>query len=282
MKASVIISTYKRTDNLSLILQALDRQTCNNFEVIISEDDHNPEMAFYVSVAQKRHAFPIVHLSQDADEGFRKNQMLNRSIAAAKGVLLIFLDGDCIPHPSLVEEYIRHGASHRIMTGRRVMLHQRITQRLYRYNSLQPLSLLRIIAAGSSHIEEGLYLPFMPRTKAKGILGCNWGVMKERLLEINGFDEDYQQAAYGEDLDIEWRLLQTGCHLFSMKFRAIVYHLDHAANYGQEELKQSQRLWEQKRKANIVACINGLVKTVVQAPRKYPGALPLPPVAQAL
>ncbi len=282
MKVSVIISTYKRTDNLSLILQALDRQTCNSFEVIISEDDHNPEMAFYISVEQRRHMFPILHLNQDADEGFRKNQMLNRSITAAKGSLLIFLDGDCIPHRSLVEEYVRHARSHRVMTGRRVMLHERLTQQLYRHNSPQPLSLLRILTAGSRHIEEGLYLPFIPPTKAKGILGCNWAVMKDRLLEVNGYDEDYTQAAYGEDLDIEWRLLQTGCHLFSMKFRAIVYHLDHTPNYNNEDQQRSQKLWEQKREANRAVCQNGLVKPKKPAPRKDSGTLPFPSIAQAL
>lgn len=282
MSASIIISTYKRTDNLSLIFQALDRQSCSDFEVIISEDDYNPEMFFYLTVESKRHAYPITHLRQREDLGFRKNAMLNRSITAANGELLIFLDGDCIPHRHLVAQYLRNAQPHRIQTGRRVMLNDRITRNLYSNNSLKALSLLSILGRGCRHAEEGFYLPFVRETKAKGILGCNWAVTKQRLLEINGYDEDYDRAAYGEDLDIEWRLLQSGCHLFSMKFRAIVYHLDHAANYNADDLKASQIMWQQKRAANKIVCANGLHKVAVQAPQKDNGPLPFPSIAQAL
>lgn len=282
MKATVIISTYKRTDNLSLIFQALDRQTYTNFEVIVSEDDQNAEMMFYLSVERKRHAYTIHHLNQEKDDGFRKNQMLNRSIAVATGELIIFLDGDCIPHRNLVAAYVKHTLPYRILTGRRVMLSETISQNLYRDNTLRGLSLFRILKSGCRHAEEGFYLPFVPKTKAKGILGCNWAIRKEHLIAVNGYDEDYNAAAYGEDLDIEWRLLQTGCHLFSMKFRAIAYHLDHALNYSAADAIQSQTLWEQKRIANVAVCVNGLHKPEQQeATQPKPKTL-FPHIAQAL
>ena len=66
-----------------------------------------------------------------------------------------------------------------------------------------------------------------------------------------------------------------------MKFRAIVYHLDHAPNYNSEDQKRSQKLWEQKREANRAVCHNGLVKPE-PAPRKDSGTLPFPSIAQAL
>lgn len=260
MKATIIISTYKRTDNLSLIFQALDRQTDSRFDVIISEDDNNPEMKFFLAVERKRHAYPILHLNQHSDQGFRKNQMLNKSITAAGGDLIIFLDGDCIPHRSLVSQYLKNAQPYRILTGRRVMLNASITHSLYNHNSLQRLSMSRILLSGCRHAEEGFYLPFIRKTRPKGILGCNWAILKRHLLTINGYDEDYGRAAYGEDVDIEWRLQQTGCSLFSMKFRAIVYHLDHAHNYDMQDIKASQSIWEQKRAANLPVCINGLKK----------------------
>ena len=39
MKVSIIITVYKDTQALELILKALENQTYQNFEVIISEDD---------------------------------------------------------------------------------------------------------------------------------------------------------------------------------------------------------------------------------------------------
>lgn len=284
MKATIIISTYKRTDNLTLIFQALDRQSYALFEVIISEDDNNPEMDFYLSVERKRHAYPIRHLNQTADEGFRKNQMLNRSITAASGELIIFLDGDCIPHRDLVAQYIKNAQPYRVLTGRRVLLNTTLTQNLYNDNSLQDLSLFAILRTGCRHAEEGFYLPFIGRTKPKGILGCNWAIMKHHLLTINGYDEDYRSAAYGEDLDIEWRLLQIGCHLYSMKYRAIVYHLDHASNYNDRDIHVSRTLWEQKRVANAAVCTNGLVKKEKKekAPQRDAQEPLFPHIAEAL
>ena len=41
MKITIIISYYKALTNLKLILKALNNQSNNNFEVIISEDDQN-------------------------------------------------------------------------------------------------------------------------------------------------------------------------------------------------------------------------------------------------
>lgn len=282
MKATVIISTYKRTDNLSLIFQALDRQTYTNFEVIVSEDDHNPEMNFYLSVERKRHAYTIHHLNQEKDNGFRKNQMLNRSVDIATGELIIFLDGDCIPHKHLVAAYIKHTIPYRILTGRRVMLNKCISQNLYRDNTLRTLSLFRILKSGCRHAEEGFYFPFIAKTKAKGILGCNWAIRKEHLIAVNGYDEDYTGAAYGEDLDIEWRLLQTGCHLFSMKFRAIAYHLNHELNYDAADTKRTKIMWEQKHAAHVAVCVNGLKKPARQeAAQDKPKTL-FPPIAQAL
>ena len=38
---SVIISHYDKIDNLSIILDAFKRQSCTNFEIIISEDGNN-------------------------------------------------------------------------------------------------------------------------------------------------------------------------------------------------------------------------------------------------
>ena len=39
MKITVIISIYKRLDNLEVILMGLERQSFKDFEVIVSEDN---------------------------------------------------------------------------------------------------------------------------------------------------------------------------------------------------------------------------------------------------
>ena len=48
MKLTIIISYYKNLNNLKLILKALNNQSVNNFEAIISEDDNNDETIDFV------------------------------------------------------------------------------------------------------------------------------------------------------------------------------------------------------------------------------------------
>ncbi len=63
MKCSIIISVYKDTDSLDLILESLSKQTVVPDEVIISEDGNSVEMAEYVSVAKNKYnKLDITHL----------------------------------------------------------------------------------------------------------------------------------------------------------------------------------------------------------------------------
>lgn len=48
MRVSLIIAVYKDVESLSLIIQALKRQTYKNFEVIIAEDGKNIQMKEYI------------------------------------------------------------------------------------------------------------------------------------------------------------------------------------------------------------------------------------------
>ena len=85
--------------------------------------------------------------------------------------------------------------------------------------------------------------------------------LKKDLLSINGFDEDYNFAGGGEDSDIEWRLeALKNLTFYSMKFRAIVYHLYHIDRFTPAmELKNNVVLAKKISQNNFV-CINGIQK----------------------
>ena len=63
--------------------------------------------------------------------------------------------------------------------------------------------------------------------KEKGILGSNFSVYKDELLEINGFDERFKYPAAGEDSDIESRLRRNGLIVKTIRNQAIQFHLYH-------------------------------------------------------
>jgi cellulose synthase/poly-beta-1,6-N-acetylglucosamine synthase-like glycosyltransferase len=262
MDLTIIIAYYKAIDNLKLILKALNHQSNANFEVILSEDDFNQETISFLSDNKDLYNFPINHLYQQGDIGFRKNMMLNRSILQAKSDTVVFIDGDCIPHKHFVKEYIKNSNYNSILSGRRVMMSKKISSDLLNNSTLQKLNFLSFIFSASKKIKESIYFPyFQLSTKTRGLLGCNWGVKKQHLLDVNGFDEDYIRAGVGEDNDIEWRLEANGLKKKSMKNKAIVYHMYHPKGYSEEGVLKNFKLLETKKEVNHIRCLNG-IKTI--------------------
>ena len=260
VRASVIIAYYKNLPYLRLVLEGLARQSVMAFEVIIAEDDNNDETTSFLTANQYR--FPIIHLHQTKDKGFRKNEMLNKAIVKAKAETLIFIDGDCIPHRHLVKNYLRQISDTVLLYGRRVMLSRRLTERMLATNRLLSLNLIQLLWYGCSMIQEAVYSPYITlKNKQRHLCGCNWGVQKQQLLDINGFDEDYTHQGVGEDVDVEWRLVKNGLHLKSIRNRAIVYHLYHQRTYQETGVQENYcKLTEKQRQGRIV-CANGIAKT---------------------
>ncbi|MDD3738415.1 MAG: glycosyltransferase [Lentimicrobiaceae bacterium] len=260
---TVIVSYYKAIDNLKLILKALNLQSCKDFEVIISEDDFNEETINFISQNRSNCNFPIVHVYQDFDKGFRKNEMLNKSVIKAKNEKIAFIDGDCIPHKHFVKSYIKHIEPNSICEGRAVMLDEKTTKYTLENQTLKRLNFKSLMCTSSKAVKEGIYFPCFPLTIAKGgrgIVGRNWGVTKSSLLAVNGFDMDYVHAGVGEDVDIEWRLKKNGAKTISVKNKAIVYHLFHKKVYSEDNVANNYKLMAQKQESNKIFCVNGINK----------------------
>jgi cellulose synthase/poly-beta-1,6-N-acetylglucosamine synthase-like glycosyltransferase len=258
---SLIVSFYKRTDFLELVLQAVARQSYRDFEVVVSEDNNAAETLLFLDEARRRYSYPIKHVSQE-DVGFRKTKILNAAVLAAAGEQLVFLDGDCIPHRHFLKEYAKAIRDKKICYGRRAYLSQTITTRLLQERSIKNLRFFKLLFAGATSMGAAMYLPFKRNIdkQYRDILGCNWGILRRHVLEVNGFDEDYVRAGAGEDCDIDWRLTSVGLRKKSMKNRAIVYHLYHAENYSNDDTLFVHALKREKMKAGNAYCRNGIRK----------------------
>lgn len=253
---SVIISHYNNVANLALILDALSKQSVSGFEVIVSEDGQDEKTKAFL--ATHTYSFPLHHTTQE-DIGFRKNRILNTSVSASKGSFLVFIDGDCIPHKHFVKAYQKVKGGNKIYYGRRVMLSQQLTTELQEKMQFDGFSIIDLVLGGAKKLKEGLYTNISLSTKERGLKGCNWGIKKELLLQINGFDEAYVHATVGEDDDVEWRLKGIGRTKQSMKNKAIVYHLDHKRSYNQEGTNINHKLMQERMKAKQFVCENGIL-----------------------
>lgn len=259
---SVVVSYYRSPENLRVILEALRCQSEANFDVWLSEDDAHPDTPALIDEWKKRLPMQLHHLNQKADLGFRKNEMLNRCILATEAPRMAFLDGDCVPHRHWVRSYMKTLRPGIFGAGRSVMLDPTVSNRLrQRPAEARHLRWWHLLASGSTHIKEGVYLPSMALgPKNRGLVGRNWGAWRNDLIAINGFDEDYQHAGVGEDVDVEWRLLANGFSRVSMKQKALVFHLYHPRTYAEDDVQRNYRMMRQKQEAGRVYCLNGIRK----------------------
>ncbi|WP_421847907.1 glycosyltransferase [Marinomonas sp.] len=242
MKVSLIVAVYKDIEALSLIVESLKTQTYKNFELIVAEDNNGDSMREFVNTVND---IEVIHTSQD-DIGIRKSRSQNNAILASTGEYLVFIDGDCIPYSTFIENHALLAKQGQVLAGRRVNLGPKYSEKI-RAGKMNTLKLEKqfiwrlpsLLKDGQeSHLESGLLLN--PKgsifqkwiyPKSPKILGCNFSCFKKDLIEINGFDEAYGESALPDDTDIEWRFKAYGLTIRSCKFAANQFHLYHSRTY---------------------------------------------------
>jgi glycosyltransferase involved in cell wall biosynthesis len=269
-KATVIISVYNNLSFLKLVLAGFEMQTEQNFEIIVSDDGSGEDFRKGLLEIIATSPLRIVH-NWHEDIGFRKNRILNRSIQKARAPYLIFVDGDCIPHPHFVAEHLQHAQKKVCLVGRRVDLSAGITRKLtaekVRAGVLQSpglfVEMLKDYIGGKlGHLKAGLYvknglLRRWLNSGDRGLLGANFSIHKVDLVAINGFDERYRQPTFGEDSDIELRLGLNGVKFMPVISVAVMYHCHHKLLPRPSESKE---LYESAVKENRAFTPFGIIK----------------------
>jgi glycosyltransferase involved in cell wall biosynthesis len=255
---NVFVSVYKNIPFLRKVLDSIEKQVYKNFTVTIAEDGCLEEMRNFI--AKLDYSFSISHLYQE-DKGFRKNKILNEGLKKNTAELCVFIDGDCILHPKFIYEYVKCFDGSSVMFSKRTNLDHKTTQVLLNSKIIKPSKWTMIINK-STRVEDSFYLPFKPvlKTKKPRLMGCNMAIPFSTLKLINGFDEDYEITGYGEDCDIEWRMLKQGFSFLHLKYRAIQFHLFHERPNREDQTAISRKLFNKKKQEGISFCKNGITK----------------------
>lgn len=239
-KISVIISFYNKTELLKYIFAGLEKQTFTDFEVVISDDGSRDSVVAEVQELMKTSPLETQHVWHE-DDGFRKNIILNKSVVKSKGEYLVFIDGDCLPHPKFLEEHWNLRQNGVTVAGRRINLSAAISGQIsidkiksgYLGGKITYDIVMDAMRNKNPHwenairIQNKLLRKFFLKVKDKGILGCNFGLHKADLLEVNGFDERFVHPGCGEDSDVDIRLRNTGKKTKMYKHLITVYHIFH-------------------------------------------------------
>lgn len=262
-KASLLVSTYEMPRHLRLVCAGLERQSVESkdLEVFICDDGSGEETANIIKEFQTRAPFPVYHLWQE-NQGFRKCRILNRALKDSLGEVMVFLDGDTIPHRDYIRDHLEQQEKGYYLAGRRVMLGQKFSDWLTPKKVIsgffdQPRFRLCLstMTDDTEHFQRSIRVPFNGLRKKLGmthiddLIGCNYSVSRKALLAINGFDEAYE--GYGrEDTDVELRLQNLGLKIKSMKGLALQFHIWHprriftpANDDRLNEVKRSGKTW---------------------------------------
>ena len=254
---SLVISTYNHVRPLELCLAGFRNQTTAPMEILIADDGSTtPTRELIVRLAPSLPC-PVHHLWHE-DRGFRKNTILNQSLAAAKGADLVFTDADCIPHPKFIEDHACLAEKGFWVQGRRSYLSSSFSNTHLPADSIHPLSLF--LSGQLSGAAKAFRLPFpiiKRDTAQRGIIGCNMAMWKKDLLEVNGWDEEYEGWGLGEDSDIGSRLYHLGRPRKFVYGRSILYHLHHPI-LSRDHVKKSQSRLDETLRTKKVQCIKGV------------------------
>ena len=257
LKASVIIAVYKDVEALNCIFWGLEQQTEKSFEVIVAEDGQDSTVASFID-AYKSDNLRIEHLTQE-DIGFRKTRAANRAVLRASSSYLIFIDGDCIPHPTFVEMHLKNASQGVFLAGRRMHLGKSWSNRVRKNpcalkTLFSPLGFLMqffyLHFDGVRNYEIGNPSNLLNRllgNKHVSLIGCNFSLSRDTFYAINGYDEDLTGVG-GEDGDLEWRLNMAGIFSKSVKFQAIVYHLFHKSRRENAETNANKSITNRRLK----------------------------------
>jgi len=225
----VILSTYNQDRLFDRSLTGYERQSTDDFEVVIADDGSGPRTRELIEAHSTSFPVRLHHVWQE-DKGFRKALILNRAVLESQGERLIFTDGDCIPSRTFVEEHLEEANRGHWVVGGHVRLNEArtdaITSADVREGRVDRMaSLPEALALWFVHLKSLGYIAARKRRKPK-LLGLNFSVDRDVFYAVNGFDMTFENSAK-DDSDFRNRLQLASIPARSLWHRARVFHQHH-------------------------------------------------------
>jgi len=267
MRLSVILTTYQSPVALAQALLGYAAQSHRDFEIVVADDGSGPETAACIQRLSADRGLEIRHVWHE-DRGFRKTEILNRAIVAARTDYLVFSDGDCIPRADFLEAHIRFAERGRFLSGGRVPIDAAVAATItddeirggavfdpawLKARGMSSASAwLKLVATGTGAELANLFTTTKPTFN-----GHNASVWKADALAVNGFDE--RMGYGGLDREFGTRLENYGLRPKQIRFDAICLHLDHPRSYRRADtLRQNRLIRDHSEKARVARTPYGI------------------------
>jgi glycosyltransferase involved in cell wall biosynthesis len=206
---SVVINTYNRADGLKATLKSLLCLDYPDFEIVVvngPSTDHTQEVLEFYAERIKTCVCPKPNLSMSRNIG----------ICAAAGDIIAFIDDDAIPEPEWLNQLAEAFDSPMVAAaGGKVMNHTGYEFQ-YQYSTADRLGNAQwnlTVPTPELNFPDSKCFPYLQ--------GTNTAFCRKALLNIGGFDEEYE--FYLDETDVCARLVDAG-YLVRQLPNAYVHH----------------------------------------------------------
>ena len=249
LTASLIITTYNWPEALRVTLHSVLRQSRSPDEIIVADDGSGPETARVVQEVLGPSDLKWRHVWH-RDDGIRQARIKNLGVRYSGALNLIFIDHDVVLHPDFVSDHLFMAEKGVFLQGKRVFLPKDYTKKNLMNGFFSSPSLC---LKGLENRKNAFRLPkvgkFLSRLKKfqKSLRGCNLSMYKDDFLEVDGYDETFDQLWGREDSDICYRLFHNGLKIKNLWFSALQYHLYHRVKKNREKDRLDYELFKNRK-----------------------------------
>jgi len=210
LKASVLIPTYNRRNDLEECVKSLLSMNFKPYEIIVV-DSHSTDGT---EELQEIYTMRYVRIEQRNRQTAR-----NVGVSKAEGDVIAFLDDDVVVSQNWLKNLLKPYKDPNVggVGGRTIPYGQ-------------PPSFcvkIRLSGVGKVH-NDGLVLsnfdtPLHQPLEVDCLPGCNMSFKKDALASVNGFDENFEGNCFRDDTDLCLRIRKLGYRLIFQP-KSIVWH----------------------------------------------------------
>jgi GT2 family glycosyltransferase len=196
---SLVIPTHNRCASLQMVLKSLERQSIpsEQFEVLVICDGCTDDTVALCQTLGVRYTLRIIEQTPNQGPAAARNRGVNE----ANAPLILFIDDDVVPEPTLIAEHLQLHAENE----RAVVIGPLLAPpgaRLPPWTGWEEDRLNKQYRAMSVHEWEPT-----PRQFYTG----NASVRREYILKAGGFDPRFRRA---EDVELAFRFSELGLHFY--------------------------------------------------------------------
>lgn len=250
-KISIIISVFNNSEHLLKCLTSINNQSLLPDEVILTDDGSAEDIRQIILDRIDHYNFKII-FCQQADLGFRVARCKNNGLRVAQGEIILFFDQDIITTKNYLKTTIMHLTKQNFVVSLPIrttpeQLSKLTESKISNFNYEGIFTDQQIKKVSSQYRKEQLY-SFLHRLRLRknGVKlrgGC-FGIYRENLIKINGFDENF--ISWGnEDDDLGKRLANIGVKGYYPFQKEYSIHLYHPENH--DGMRKNKEYYDQNR-----------------------------------